>query len=241
MTFGHAGDLGDIIYALPTIRALGGGTLCLHAVKWTREPMTETKVQSLRSLLITQPYIEDVRWLGDGEKVAVNLNDFRQSYMNEGGFRKFPRRNICEWILLTHCLSPDEQAKRWLVGIEPIQRARVVVNRTPRYQNPSFPWRRVLDHYRGEMVFVGSAKEHATFCSDFKMAKTEIPHQQTGSLLALAQVIAGADLFVGNQSCAYAIAEGMKKPAILEVCRWMPNCLFEREDCAHGWGQDVNL
>lgn len=69
-----AGDYGDAIYAMNCFRALGGGTLCLHAERWTREPMTEAKVQSLRSLLITQPYIEDVRWLRPDDKVDVNLN-----------------------------------------------------------------------------------------------------------------------------------------------------------------------
>jgi hypothetical protein len=38
-------------------------------------------------------------------------------------------------------------------------------------------------------------------------------------------------LFVGNQSCPYAIAEGMKHPSILGVEPGAPDCLFYREDC----------
>jgi len=59
--------------------------------------------------------------------------------------------------------------------------------------------------------------------------------------LDLAQVISGADLFIGNQSCAYAIAEGLKKRAVLEVCTWLPNCLFHRPDVTHGWDFGTKL
>lgn len=37
MDFFHSGDLGDVLYALPVIRAMGGGRLFLHD-----EPGVET-------------------------------------------------------------------------------------------------------------------------------------------------------------------------------------------------------
>jgi hypothetical protein len=143
-----AGDLGDLILSMPALRALGGGTLCLHAERWTREPMTEAKVQSLRSLLITQPYIDDVRWLKPGESVDVNLNDFRAEYFRTFKNPDFPKqRNLCEWILRTHGCDRDEQNKQWL-QVDPVRVARVVVNRTGAgrkahhvYRNRAFPWR----------------------------------------------------------------------------------------------------
>lgn len=244
MTFGHAGDIGDLIYSLPTVRALGGGTLCLHAERWTREPMTEAKVQSLRSLLITQPYIEDVRWLQPGEKVDVNLNDFRAAYFRDFRRPDFPKqRNICEWILRTHGCDPAEQHKQWL-KVPPNPVARVIINRTGTdrqathiYRNMAFPWFTIVGEYDGNMAFVGTPAEHHDFVRHFG----RIPYHATENLLELARVIAGADLFIGNQSCAYAIAEGLKKPAVLEVCPWLPNCLFHRSDVVHGWNADIDL
>lgn len=238
MTYKHAGEPGDITYSLPVIRALGGGVLCLHAENWTRERMDQAKVDSIKSLLETQPYIEEVRWLKEGEVVDVNLNDFRSPYFKQFGKPGFPvRRNLCEWMLLTHGVPVEEQNTRWLTNIEPIQRAKVVINRTPRYQNKLFPWPKVVEKYGADLGFVGSTQEHRQFCLQFG----QVPRIETASLLALAQVIAGAELFIGNQSCPYAIAEGMKKRAVLEVCRWLPNCLFDRADVIHGWDANFEL
>lgn len=244
MTFGHAGEQGDIQYSLPVIRALGGGTVCLHAERWTREPMTEEKVQSLRSLLITQPYIDDVRWLQPSEAVDVNLNDFRAAYFRDFKRPDFPKqRNLCEWILRTHGCDPDEQNKQWLT-VEPNRVAPVIVNRTGAgrkshhvYRNFAFPWQRIVDEYHDMITFVGSPVEYVDFVKQFGV----VPHHKTDDLYSLASVIAGAELFIGNQSCAYAIAEGLKKPAILEVCPWLPNCLFHRSDLIHGWNADIDL
>lgn len=233
-----AGDVGDCVLAMCAFRALGGGTLCLHAENWTREKMNDVKVESLRSLLETQPYIDGVRWLEKGEQVQVNLNDFRAPYHKTFGRPDFPvKRNLCEWMLLTHGVDQEEQHKRWIVGLEPIRAAKVIINRTPRYQNKSFPWFNVMDKYGADIGFVGTKQEHHDFSRQFG----KVQHVQTNSLLSLAQVIAGSDLFIGNQSCPYAIAEAMKKRAVLEVCRWLPNCLFNRPDCVHGWDSDVQF
>lgn len=250
-TYSHAGDAGDVIFSLPVIRALGGGTLALHAESWTRERMTESKVQSIRSLLITQPYIQDVRWLAPNEKADINLNDFRSEYFRTFRHPNFPkRRNLCEWILRTHGVDPAEQEKQWLF-VEPRREARVIINRTGAgrdgryvYRNPAFPWRKVLHQYHGQFAFVGTAKEHKEFTNRMNWQQGypfPIPYLETPNLLTLAQVIAGADLFIGNQSLPYAIAEGLKKRAVLEVCPWLPNCLFEREDVIHGWDSKVEL
>ena len=50
-TFSHGGDTGDLIYALPTVKMLGGGRLRLVKAQQVREPFTPAKVESLRPLL----------------------------------------------------------------------------------------------------------------------------------------------------------------------------------------------
>lgn len=247
MTYKCAGESGDLIYACSSVKALGGGTICLHAERWTREPMSEAKVQSLRSLLITQSYIEDVRWLQPGEVVNVNLNDFRAAYFRDFKKPDFPKqRNLCEWILRTHGCDPDEQNKQWL-NVTPDKISPVVINRTGAgrkpphiYRNNRFPWERIVEKYDGDITFVGTEAEWIEFDKEFGR-HGRLRWVQTDNLLELAAVIAGADLFIGNQSCAYAIAEGLKKPAILEVCPWLPNCLFLRSDVIHGWTADIDL
>jgi len=50
-TFLHGGDLGDVIYALPAIRALGGGALYLSEAHPGRESLTAARRDVLLALL----------------------------------------------------------------------------------------------------------------------------------------------------------------------------------------------
>ena len=86
-TFKHSGDLGDIVFSLPTIRMLGGGILFLDPegglsdphVKWadkTHTRLCRATIESLAPLLRVQPYITDVR-LWAGEAVDCNLDIWR--------------------------------------------------------------------------------------------------------------------------------------------------------------------
>jgi hypothetical protein len=54
----------------------------------------------------------------------------------------------------------------------------------------------------------------------------------THTLLDLAQIIAGCELFIGNQSAPRAVAEALKKPCWIESGR-PPNTFFSRPHC-HG-------
>ncbi|HEX4792935.1 MAG TPA: hypothetical protein VH370_04035, partial [Humisphaera sp.] len=85
-TFKHSGNLSEIIFALPTIRALGGGILYLDPAGGESEPLVKQpqklrsrtrldadSIESLRPLLALQEYIVEVRnW--SGENVDFNLD-----------------------------------------------------------------------------------------------------------------------------------------------------------------------
>jgi hypothetical protein len=79
-TFFHSGDLGDILAALPTIRALGGGVLRIGPAADTgqREAMNEGRFKSIAPLIKQQEYIEDVVY-GPAEKGDKNMAYFRKS------------------------------------------------------------------------------------------------------------------------------------------------------------------
>jgi hypothetical protein len=57
MTFKHNGKIGDILYSLPLIKAMGGGIL------WIPEASHESECMfsSMYSLLMQQPYLVDVK------------------------------------------------------------------------------------------------------------------------------------------------------------------------------------
>jgi hypothetical protein len=246
-TFGHGGDVGDLIYGLCAIKAFGGGRLALfpHSV---REAFTAEKAARLMPLLAVQPYITDVGFedcpvtpFGSNDKpksVDVNLNKFREL--------QFSRRHNGLWenISETHLRLlglPLNHANNgpWihLEKTEEVPGKPVIINRTERYNNPNFPWQKIVDRYRHRIAFVGSAKEHY----DFQRQFGQVSYMPTPEILDLAKVIGGAKLFIGNQSTPYALAEGMKKPAILECCEWCPDCVFNRSDLIVGRNADIPL
>lgn len=224
--FGHSGDLGDIIYSLPTIRACGGGSITLFNYPGrTAHGMSEQKVNRIRPLLECQEYITEVIWT-DGW-ADHNLNGFR--HHRAAG-------NLADMHLATHGLGWQHRAKKWL-SVDPIKKHKVIVNRTARYQNEGFDWHAAVALYRDDMAFVGSPEEHGVFCHQFG----DVPYEDAPNLLLVAQLIAGCELFIGNYSAPAAIAEGLKHPMVIEVCPGGNHqlAIFQRMGCILGWDARV--
>lgn len=241
-TFRHAGDLGDIVASLPVVRYFGGGVLYIEAADYTRQKLTPDNWCGLDLLLKQQHYIEDVRpW--NRERVTINLNDFRARLTRAVSINQHVDRSLVDWMLETHQVPHTAKETPWL-SVEPIRVKRVVINRTSTgrkrqhvYHNPLFPWHRVWRKYWDNAVFVGTPHEHRVFCA----TSGEVPYVMTNNLLEAAQVIAGADLFIGNQSCCHWIAEGLKKNIVLEVWPAGPNSLNNRPGVVHGWDENTPL
>jgi len=229
-TFTHSGDLGDIIYALPAIRASGGGELLLFEMAArTTTPMTPQRSDLIRPLLALQPYLRGCRWV-DGVPHDHALNGFRDHARVD--------RNLADMHLATLDLGSEHRKVRWLEVDEPVRTPyRVVIHRSLRYLNPLFPWRRVLKLYANDVVMLGTPEEHRVFTRRYG----EVPYLPTANLLEAARLIAGASLFIGNQSSLAAIAEGLKHRMVLEVCPKLPNCIFERMERINAWDDRVEL
>ena len=227
-TFKHSGDLGDIIFSLPAVRALGGGVLCLDPDGGMNEPLINVpnrkrtklnpaSIDSLATLLNLQPYIQEVRhWRG--EPVDYNLDEFR---------RNFQGRNLCDANLVTFGLPLSAGQEAWLAVDQPIavqDRPLVVARSVRSHSNHDF-WEFNAHKLAQHGVFVGHPKEHEIFEYTFECS---IPYVHTPTILQLAQVIAGCQQVVCNGSAPHAIAEAMKKNIICEVYRLCPVMLFER-------------
>ena len=224
--FSHSGDIGDIIYSLPTIRACGGGELTLfHMPGRTAHPMTKQKVSRIKPLLELQHYITAVHWSDD--LMDSSLNGFRDH---------FRAGNLADMHLATHGLGWHHRIDRWL-EVDPTSKVEVVINRTPRYNNDGFDWPAVLGKYRGRIGFLGSPEEHGLFEDRFG----SVPYLDADNLLKVAQLIAGCKLFIGNYSAPAAIAEGLKHQMVIEVCPGNQHhlAIFQRMGCILGWDARV--
>lgn len=237
-TFKHSGNLGNIIFSLPTIKALGGGILYLDPkggedeplVNWanglfTKTRLNEESIENIRPLLEIQEYITEVR-LWEGEEVDYNLdmfrmhnryNNFSDSHLAAFGI-DFSKRDEA-WLLV-----PD------LIVDEPDRD--VIFARSCRYHGNYAFWETINRDLLDRASFLGFKEEYEFFKYTFPHM-AEVPHREVSNLLEMAQVIAGCDMFVGNQGLPHALAEALKKPLINEVFRPYPAAVFHRNDAKY--------
>ena len=226
LNFLHGGSAGDIVYSLVCIRALleenveegrlflqpglppdlyTGGT---HPAGKYR--MNNKIAEAMLPLLSSQSYIKRVA-IWNKERIDVDLNLFRFTGQDLG------RGHIGRWYGYAFDVQLDF-TKPWL-NVEKVLDYGLVVSRTSRYRNKSINYG-FLAQYKP--VFLGLKDEWKEFNKQCPCEFVE-----TNDFLEVAKIIAGAKAFIGNQSCAFAIAEALKVPRGLEVCTWAQNVVPE--------------
>ncbi len=225
--FAHAGDIGDCISSLPTVRAMGGGFYLvfekrnIDSVADRRESMRGARFEALKPLLEAQPYIRECAW---SESMIDGCHDF-STFRHD--FR--PDENLADWQ--ARHFSVEISHDPWLSCVRsPKSIGRTVVARSLRYQNRDFPWKSLISKHRNEILFVGLPEEHRSFQISNGAIVEYCP---TTNLLELAEVINGADRFIGNQSCPFWIAAGLGVPLIQEVWPQGPNSIIKRKNARY--------
>jgi len=203
----HNGALGDIIYSLPAVIAMGSGTY------YTKEKF----INIIGSLLEMQPYIDEVR--NCTEKLPDGCVDFR-------GYRSFTRKEPLKHLVECHSEAIGVEVNYsdpWLFNIEPNNHIySIVVGRSLRYHDKEdIDWG-ILKHYRHYACFVGFLEEYKAFINKIGF---RIAYMHSTSGLTLASIIKRAELFIGNQSFAWSLAEAMKVPRVLEVYHKNPDTM----------------
>lgn len=179
-------------------------------------------------LVNAQPYIKECRIIKDTDRIDWPSGQFRGQHYQRG--RTLMDAHLAHLVKTKGIGREITGAEAWL-EVEPSQltEGKIVCNRTGRYRNSLFPWKAIVEHYRHRLVFVGLKHEWREFVSHFGY----VAWHPTSNLLEMAQLIAGAELFIGNQSCANALAEGLKKPLIQEVSTQFPDCVYVRPGAQH--------
>lgn len=218
------GDFGDIILGLPIFKAIAGKTGPVRVVGVDRNNICKRLLERMyviQSLLESQPYIKEMIQL-DGHEVHWNASEFRQYHAKDHSL------SYSHWLHYKGQKSLPkvelDLQQPWLGGIKPDPRSKgkVAIHRTGRYQNQFFRWKSVMDRYSDVAFFMGTVDEHKRFTEEFG----RIEYIQTRDLLEMAQLIAGSEMFMGNQSVGLAIAEGLKHPRVAEICPWQPDVMI---------------
>lgn len=231
-----AGEYGDIVYLMAVLKEQPGGP---HTVLLREHPgphKTSGKVirnpEVILPLLLSQPYIGEARMWGPGDKEGWISSNFRET----------GHHGPTTTLVQAHCRHgmsvPNSGVTKlvrghdkWLEYISPHRdtAGRVLVARTERWRSPWWEptWRKIVETYGQDLLFLGMPEEHRQFQKDFGGVEYWGP---TRDLLESAQMIAGCQLWISNQTSLYAIAEGLKKPRILEVSHQQTDCIYTGGD-----------
>lgn len=253
-TYKHSGTLGDLIYSLPIVKKMGGGEFKIALdnieatiAKYSRNPaaieqvdpahrgrFTPADVNLLRPLLERQSYINTVSTWRQGDADAdIDLDQFRGTL-----FRGFEGNYVQAYHMAFGLpFKMEDFDTPWLeADANPV--APIVVNRTPRYRCPSgdASWQNIAGQADLEKngIFVGGVTEHSDFVASTGIS---IPYRPVRDFLELANIVAGADLVMANQSFVYSIAVGLGKSTLLETIKIKPlennECFFPRTNCEY--------
>lgn len=227
--FHHSGDLGDIIFSLPTMRALGGGILVVtnnieYFIK--RENFEAEILKQLRNFLRKQDYIVEV-YLDHRipYDIDYDLNKFRlpqllhktgqlQGEDLEKFENEWPNTTITQLHFNAFDIDKNEDIEPWLKWNKKTvyDKKPIIINRTERYHNDNFPWESIVGKYGKYIYFVGNHKEYKDFISKFGY----VDYLQTPDIISLVETIIGSKLLIGNMSFPVALAEGFKHNCLVE-------------------------
>jgi hypothetical protein len=227
-TFHHGGRIGDCVYALWTMKALGGGKLILtdyHHPNWDL-----TIARSMERFLRYQPYVHDVEFLPYHEvkrhfaKRLDRSNDYTSAdvdYDLRAAEDDYNPEKFPEWI------GPDwpgncHIAKRYAThfGLEfdgkPWLTAPLL---------PSVPFYDIVVHlpaYRLVRSVEDWIELIEILTEDYECLFLDSSSNRNGrDLLDTATSINSSQIFLGAVSSCHAIAEGLGKPRLVEQA---PGC-----------------
>jgi hypothetical protein len=241
--FKHSGTLGDLVYSLALVKHFGGGHFFLHLnqVDWIGQHyygsrptpfhqgrMTQQDYEFMKPFMLAQDYITDFKTLDTSSEVTHNLDRFRPLFVGHPGnyldiyAEAFGIRDpkVREGLRNTPWLTVPRA--------RPIENKPYVINRTERWLPTDT--RDTWDQWRNEgvedqSVFVGLPEEYRAFK---EFSGWDIEYVPTTNMLELAEVIAGAEQFVGNQSVALSMAIGL---GVDWVCEQRKDLPMERNEC----------
>ena len=166
----------------------------------------------------------------EGEDINVDLSTYRNGGMIYGDTIA---NRVARWVGAKIDLS-----KPWIKsGKNNYTAGKIIVSRGARWHGEFFPWKEIVDTFSKDIMFVGLDEEHEDFCKKFG----EVEHLHTIDLYDVAEAIAGASLFIGNQSSPNAIANALRAPSIVETCLYAFDCIYERDNATYCHDGNLNL
>lgn len=224
-TYKHSGTIGDLIYSLALAKHFGPGKFYLHLnqINWIvqhyynskplpfhQDRMTVKDFEFMKDFMLSQPYITDFLILDPKTtEITHNLDRFRELFVGHPG--NYIDIYAASWSINDPVTREKLRNEPWLTA-DPkrIEGKSVVVNRTERWVGFTVP-----DYYRElkdngidkQSIFLGLPQEFELFQKQTGWA--DCTYYPTNNLLEWAELIKGAELYVGNQSMGLSLAIGL--------------------------------
>ncbi|KKM71714.1 hypothetical protein LCGC14_1427920 [marine sediment metagenome] len=203
--FHHGGRIGDMIFALYTMKALGGGQLVVsdyHGVNWSL-----LIAKTMRGFLLAQTYVEAVRFMPYSALNLPAINYDLQHAEDDKNPEAFPEWHGGSWP--GNCNIRKRYAVRFRVDYDP-EATWLTSPRTKQVDVAvHLPMRRS----------VRSGADWNNILDGLSRLKVVILGEEglgTDSLLETADYINSAKVFLGVVSSCNAIAEGLGKRRLVE-------------------------
>ena len=216
LNFLHSGHLGDVIYALPILKELSKTHKC-NLYLQENKPLEEYYHKHpagnvfLNSKLVNWliPLLEKQKYIHKVEKfshqiIDINFDEYRNMPVD------FSWLSFRWFFQLTGIHADIENS--WLeIESHKTLRKKIVIVRSFRARNYFIDYS-FLKNYN-ELLFIGLKEEY----EDLKKQVPNLEFYVCKDFLEMAQIIKESKFFLGNQSFAYALAEGLKVPRLLEA------------------------
>lgn len=216
LSFRHSGHLGDILYSLPVIKELSKTHNCTLYIR-ADKPMTseyykhpsgnvmlsKNIISKFLPLLKQQNYLSHVAFWED-EEIDIDLDLFRDLPVD---FSFLSHR----WYFHIAGVQPDLNQKYLEAADHATIKDKVVIVRSLRAQN-YFADYSFLSKYEN-LLFIGIREEY----EELKKMVPNLEFYDVKDFYEMAQIIKSSKFFLGNQSFAYALADGLKVPRLLEA------------------------
>ena len=225
--FKHSGNAGDIIYALPTIRALSKNSQAIIHLKLDVYAPNGGHPHPLGNVMLNRKMFSMLRPLLEAQSGILNceIDTDQQIDYDLDIVRKYPfptyAGHIARWYFLTFATNAD-LGKPWLSVIPNTTYSdHLVIARSQRYRAPTIDYSFLQEYPK--IIFVGVESEY----KEMRQIIPNIGYRPVNDFLELAQIIAGSKLFIGNQSFPFSLAEALKVRRLLEVSHLCPNVIVE--------------
>ncbi|MDV6168069.1 hypothetical protein R1T16_06505 [Flavobacterium sp. DG1-102-2] len=217
LNFKHSGHLGDIVYSFPVIKELAKTHACnlyiasdipIHVKNYYKHPAGKVMLNSkliskLLPLLKKQEYLSTAAVWG-GQEIDIDLDLFRDLPVD---FSFLSHR----WYFHIVGIQPDLNIPYLEVDEHPVIKDKVVIVRSFRARNYFVDYSFLAKY--DNLLFIGIQEEY----EDLKAVVPNLEFYDVKDFYEMAQIIKSSRFFLGNQSFAYAVADGLKVPRLLEA------------------------